>query len=56
MNLYLNNYYTYYQKFHNIFCRDKIRADQKCKTEIGVGILYYFIINHIPYPTAKKIS
>ena len=30
---------------------------RELRTEIGVGIYYYwFIINHIPAPTEKKIS
>ena len=36
-----------YETFHNLFYHDEIRADQKCGTEIGVGIHYQFIINHI---------
>ena len=31
---------NYYQKFHNVFYRDEIRADQKCGTEIWIGIHY----------------
>ena len=30
-----------YQKFHNIFYHDEIRADQKRRTEVVVGIHYY---------------
>ena len=38
MKVYL---YNYYQKFHNIFYRDEIRADQKAQDrDLSIGVYY----------------